>query len=180
MTRRKTRWLTVIGSATFVSTAGAIFTAAGADKPTSGPESTPPRVADLKWIAGHWGMEKNADTLEEIWSKPAGGCLMGMFRWIKDGNVWIYELLTIRDEKDGPVFRFRHFSDELRAWEDKDQPLTFGYVSHTDNEVVFENPQRKQMHRFIFRRDGTETLVVRLEGEKNGKPVSDEFRYTRR
>lgn len=180
MRRCKTRWLTVIGSATLVSTAGAIFAAAGADKPSSGSQATPPRVADLKWIAGHWSMQKNADTLEEIWSKPAGGCLMGMFRWIKDGNVWIYELLTIRDEKDGPVFRFRHFSKELGAWEDKDQPLTFRYVSHTDNEVIFENPQRKRMHRYIFRRDGPETLVIRLEGKKDGQPVSDEFRYTRR
>ena len=180
MRRCKTRWRTIIVFAALVSIAGAIFAAAGADKPSSGSESTPPRVADLKWIAGHWGMEKNADTLEEIWSKPAGGCLMGMFRWIKDGKVWMYELLTIRDEESGPVFRFRHFSNELGAWEDKDKPLTFGYVSHTDNEVVFENPQRKQMHRFIFRRDGTDALVIRLEGERDGKPGADEFRYTRR
>ena len=180
MIRGETRPLVIgLGCATLALGVGAVV-AFATGTPNSTHRSAPPHTSELAWIAGHWGMEKNADTLEEIWSKPAGGCLMGMFRWIKDGNVWIYELLTIRDEKDGPVFRFRHFRNELGAWESKEQPLTFRYVSHTDNEVVFENPQKKKMHRYIFRRDGTQTLVVRLEGEKNGKPVSDEFCYTRR
>ena len=149
-------------------------------KATSGSEATPPRVADLTWMAGHWAMERQRDTLDEVWSKPSGDCVMGVFRWIKRGKIWMYELLTIRDEESGPVYRFRHFSDQLRAWEEKDKPLTFAYLSHGPGEIVFENPERDHPRRFVFRMEREDTLLVRLEGYRKGELFVDDFRYTRR
>jgi hypothetical protein len=136
-------------------------------------------IADVAWIAGHWGLEQPAGTLEEIWSAPRGDCMMGMFRWMKNDKLWIYELLTIREEAGTLVFRFRHFGKALEAWEAKDQPLTYRLKSLTSDEAVFENSESEKAARYIFRRSGDDALLIRLESEKDGRVGADEFSYRR-
>lgn len=137
------------------------------------------KIADVAWIAGHWEASLNGARLEEFWSNPGGDCMVGMFRWVKDGKVWIYELLTIREEDDTLVFRFRHFSDEMDAWESKMEPLTYYLVSSSDREAVFENPASDSHRRYAFERADAKTLVVRVGAHRDGKLESKEFRYTR-
>ena len=85
--------------------------------------SIPAKIADVAWIAGHWETVFQDSLLQEHWSEPAGDSMMGMFRWLKKDKTWIYELLTIREESGSLVFRFRHFSDKLSAWEEKESRL---------------------------------------------------------
>ena len=39
-------------------------------------------VFDLSWLSGAWYGQVGDDLIEEHWSGPAAGTLMGMFRWI--------------------------------------------------------------------------------------------------
>jgi len=126
------------------------------------PGQKTPSVSDLAWIAGHWSMPRDGDTLEELWSAPSGNCMMGVFRWMKkDGTVRLFEVLSIVGEGDDIRFRFRHFGPDLTAWEEKDRPLSFKLTRLTDGEARFENGDRGEVNRYVFRRtkDGL-TIVV--------------------
>lgn len=57
----------------------------------------------LKPIAGHWKGEAMGGIIEEIWSPPQHGEMLGMLRLIIDGKPSFYELMTI-SEKDGGLF----------------------------------------------------------------------------
>lgn len=138
------------------------------------------QMSDLTFIAGQWSTERDGDYLEEVWSTPTGDSMMGMFRWIKSGKVWMYEILTIRKEDGGIVFRFRHFSNEFIPWEPKESPLTFKLIRFRDGEAVFENPGQDSPRRYSFIKNGEDGLRVRVQGHKDGKlGEGDIFDYRR-
>ncbi len=136
-------------------------------------------IADVAWIAGEWVKQNDKDRLEETWSVPRGDSMIGMFGWLKDGKVWIYELLTIREERGMLVLRFPHCGNDMSSWESKSEPLTYQLVSFSDNEVVFENPSSDSHRRYAFYRPDLNTLVVRVGAMHGGKLSSSEFVYHR-
>jgi hypothetical protein len=141
-------------------------------------EKAPVNLDDLAWLAGHWRGMKDGDVLDEQWSAPAGGALMGMFRWIKGGRVQMYEFLTIETDAEGrPVLLLRHFNAGLIAWEDKDTPWRYPLTSSGPREAVFTLPNGDT--RMTFRRPSEDTLIVLLERRKDGQTRTDEFNYTR-
>lgn len=137
-------------------------------------------LSNLSWIAGTWVANKDGNHLEEIWSEPVGDTMMGMFRWVKDGKVWMNEIMTITDESEGLVFRLRHFDRKMTAWEDKDDPFYYPVKHVGRNEIVFENPKRDQPRSMTYRRVD-DTLYVILEGYKDGqKSGSMDFVFQRK
>ena len=143
-------------------------------------ESTRPRIADVGWIAGNWIKQDEKNLLQELWTQPTGDSMVGTFRWIKNGKVWIYELMTIREEDDTLVFRFRHFGNDLEAWEPKTEPITYRLLSLSDRKAVFENPDDAEHHRYELSRPDEDTLMVRVGAKREGKIGYSEFRYKRR
>ena len=55
--------------------------------------------------------------------------MIGMWRYVGKGKLQIFELLSITDDDDGPVFRLRHFDPRMVAREEKDKPLALRLVS---------------------------------------------------
>lgn len=142
-------------------------------------ESAGPRISDVAWIAGNWIKRDGKNLLQELWTEPTGDSMVGSFRWIKDGKVWIYELMTIREEGGTLVFRFRHFASDMTAWEPKTEPITYRLLSLGDREAVFENPNDAKHHRYELSRPDDKTLLVRVGAKREGKIAYNEFRYTR-
>lgn len=136
-------------------------------------------VADFSWLAGAWKGEIGGDLIEEQWTPPAGGAMLGMFRWLKGEKVVVYELLALEQRPEGPVLMLRHFKPGLVAWEDKEGAIPFHLVSYKPGEGVFDNRDPGKPVRLIYRKEG-EALVAVLERTEDGKPVSDTFRYNRR
>jgi hypothetical protein len=146
--------------------------------PLSAADPKPPAsVADLAWIAGQWQSQKGGDQLDEHWSTPASGTMMGMFRWIKDGKILVYELLVLEDGARGPVLVFRHFGAGLIGWEEKDKPLRCPLAGGGPGEAAFACEGTST--RLTFRRVGDNGLTVLLERQKDGQARTDEFVYTR-
>lgn len=143
-------------------------------------ESPVAKLASLSWMAGQWVRTQGKDDLEESWSGPTHDSLMGMFRWVKDGKVWMFEFMTITVEGDEIVFRLRHFDRSLKPWEPQDAPLTYKMKSLSGDEVVFEHPEKNDPKRFVYRRPGKDKFVVRLESEKDGKLSGSEFEFRRK
>jgi len=71
---------------------------------TPGPSTGEPKLADLAWMAGHWGGEVDGTRTEEVWLAPAGGFLLGMNRSAPKSGRGEFEFLRIEERADGIVY----------------------------------------------------------------------------
>ena len=132
-------------------------------------------VAGLTWMQGTWVRdEEDGQYLEETWSGPDSGALVGMFRWNRGGKPFMCEMMTIAHEDDKIIFRLRHFNVALKPWE-KETPLTYAMSKVGENQITFEDPNNAPDHprRFVYKRTGDQ-LAVRLENADGG---GDEFTF---
>ena len=133
------------------------------------PEPDPPGgVEALAWISGCWMQTRPDGFVEEHWTKPAGGTLLGMSRTVKAGRTSEYEFLQIRDV-DG---RLAYVAKPSGQAED-----TFPMKSMTDAQVVFEDPKHDFPQRIIYWQDRPGILRARIEGTLNGKLEFEEWTW---
>jgi hypothetical protein len=136
-------------------------------------------IESLAWIVGRWAGEHGSDFYEEWWSEPAGGTMVGMFRWLHAGAPRFYELLTVEPENDRLVWRIKHFGPGMVGWEERDGAVTLDLVALGDEEATFL--KRGEARWMIYRRDSaTDELVAYFETEGEAHAAEDEFRYARR
>ena len=93
--------------------------------------------------------------------------MLGMWRFVKDGQLKLYELLALTQEEGGPVLRLRHFNPRMVGWEEKDAPLAMPLIHRRGQEAVFEgpgSPGTKGLVRLTYRREGDD-LTVTLDKE---------------
>src|ERR1700730_3248015 len=100
-----------------------------------------PQHADInvvRWLSGSWNGEAFGGTVEEIWSQPAGGTMMGMFRLIDKEKVTFSEFEEIVEQGNLLIFRVKHFTSAFVGWEEKEKSVDFKLLSSTENEVRFD------------------------------------------
>lgn len=105
------------------------------DHPDNRPTAT---IADMAWLAGNWEGEAFGGTFEEIWGAPADGTMIGMYRLVHEGATTLYEFQLIEEEAGSLVLKVKHFDADLRAWEEKEEYVSFPLVKLTENAVYFE------------------------------------------
>jgi hypothetical protein len=152
--------------------------AAGQDKNTehtyklaAGAKSPPATIADMAWLAGHWTGPALGGTSDEIWSPPAHGTMMGMYRLLRDGKPVFYELLTLIEEGGTLMLRLKHFHPNLVGWEEKDKSVSFPLVKKEPGSVHFEG--------MSFHPRGDELVVYLAIGQKDGSAREETFTYRR-
>lgn len=152
--------------------------ARGSDEPAAAPAVT---VEDLAWIAGAWVGSLGEDAIEEAWLAPAGGAMTGLFRWLKGGEVYLYEMFTLEPSEDGGVLLWlRHFKPNLVAWEDEDGAIPLHLVPGSrPEEAAFDNRDPENPVRVTYRRDGRDRMTVLLDLRRGGESVRMEFSYAR-
>jgi hypothetical protein len=64
--------------------AATLFILAAAPAPAV-PPAGQDAVAELAWLAGSWSGETGGLAMEEHWTAPSGGALLGMHRDVKSG-----------------------------------------------------------------------------------------------
>jgi hypothetical protein len=137
-------------------------------------------IDGLGWMQGEWVRQQDDDRLEEIWSAPSEDSLIGMFRWSKQGKLWMTELMHITVEGEEVVFRLKHFGRDLAGWEPNDPPAAYKLVEQGDRRAVFENPKVDNPRRFLFSVDDEGRYTVRLESVKGEKTTAMEFVFEKR
>lgn len=157
---------------------GAGLAAAGSAVAEVDPAGDPPGLDALSWISGSWSGEALGGEVEEIWSEPADGTMVGVFRLRAGGKTQVIEYLMITQEASGPVYRFKHFNSDYSTWE-KDTPLLFDRVTIGEGEAIFESSVQDRPKRLIYRRAG-DRLTVTVEGYENGELSSFEVPMQRR
>ncbi len=97
-----------------------------------------PKLENIKWIAGNWKGEAFGGLTEENWSEPSGGSMMATFKLIDKGQVVFYEIEIIREIENSLVLQLKHFDNDLKGWETKDETVDFPLKEITPNKVIFE------------------------------------------
>lgn len=96
-----------------------------------------PKLENVAWISGNWKGEAFGGQTEEIWSEPSGGSMMATFKLINNGKVSFYEIEIIREIENTLILQLKHFNNDLKGWETKDETIDFPLEKITPNKVVF-------------------------------------------
>ena len=97
--------------------------------------------------------------------------MIGMSRTVAGGKTVFTEYIQIR-ESNGQLAYI--VSLGLAA-----KPVVFKLVKGSDNEATFENPEHDFPQRIIYRRESTDSLFARIEGQEKGVNKGIDFRYRR-
>lgn len=94
-------------------------------------------IQDLALFIGCWEGTSGDDLIEEHWTSAAYGNMTGMFRWMKNGEVYIYELMALIEKKNEMILYLRHFDKDFKGWEEKEIPLVFQLTETNGTKAVF-------------------------------------------
>ena len=134
-----------------------------------GQSSPAANIQQVSWIAGQWKGNAFGSYVEENWSQPQGKSMMASFRMVSDGQVKFYELEIIREVNGSLILELKHFTNELKGWETKDETVVFPLVEITETAVYFDG--------MTFRNISKNEMHVFVDIEDNGKHTEAAFIY---
>ena len=94
-------------------------------------------IADISFLSGPWIGTGLGGVSEEIWSKPQGGTMMGVYRLIKADKPVFYEMMWMLETEGTLILRLKHFNPYLTGWEEKDKTVDFKFVKKDGNRLYF-------------------------------------------
>ena len=125
-------------------------------------------VDSLRWMAGSWAGAVNGIAMEEHWTAPSGGTLVGMHRDVSNGRTASFEFLRI-EVQDG---RLVYLASPRGA-----PPTAFAAAEVGHQRIVFENKTHDFPQRVLYWREGAR-LCARIEGTLKGKTSAEEWRWS--
>jgi hypothetical protein len=147
------------------STPNTLTLPAGAPRPSAS-------VADLGWLAGRWAGEGLGGSIDEVWSEPAGGAMVGYFRLVRDGKPVLYEIPTLLEVEGSVELRLKHVNPDMTGWEEKNGFVTFRLVKHDAGAAYFSG--------LTFRRVNDREMEGYLAlRDKDGTVREEKFVYRR-
>ncbi len=131
-----------------------------------------PKLKNIDWISGNWKGEAFGGLTEENWSKPSGGSMMATFKLINDGKVSFYEIEIIRELENTLILQLKHFNNDLKGWETKDETIDFPLKEITSTKVVFDGMTFEKV-------SDNEMNVYADIHQKDGSIETVKFNYTK-
>ncbi|MFX0555748.1 DUF6265 family protein [Maribacter sp. CXY002] len=137
-----------------------------------GTASPKAKLAAIDWLTGHWKGEAFGGIAEEIWSPPLGGSMMFSFKLVINNKVNFYELGHIKEIDGTLLLQLKHFSSDLKGWEEKENTIDFKLVKIAGDIFYFddftiERISDKKIHMYVL-----------IEHEDGAKEEA-KFEYTR-
>jgi len=139
------------------------------DDPANRPSA---KIESVSWLVGSWNGTAFGGTIEEVWSEPSSGTIMGMFKVMHNDKPSLYEFELIIEEKGSLTIQLKHFNADFTGWEEKDEFVSFPLVKLTQNSIYFDG--------WTFRRDGPNRLKVYVSIEEKGKVYEEELIFHRK
>jgi hypothetical protein len=127
-------------------------------------------LARVAWLQGCWEARASNRVIEESWTAPRGGAMVGLGTTVRRDSLVEYELILLR-LVDGALAYEAHPSGQGVA--------TFTAREATDSTVIFRNPDHDYPQEVGYRRAGADSLIAWVDGTLNGKARRMEFRYAR-
>jgi len=134
--------------------------------PASAPAAAPGRLGAAAFLAGVWRQLQGESRVEEFWTGPAGGLMLGAGRELAGGKLAFFEHMRI--EERGATLVYVALPLDQGATD-------FALESLGPQEIVFANEAHDYPKRIRYRLEADGTLVARVEGDGR----AEEWRYTR-
>lgn len=135
-----------------------------APQPAPNVTVAPATIKDVAWIAGTWTGGTAPTVMEERWTPPGGGTMIGVSRTVRGGSMTAFEYLCITQRAGGLVYT---------AMPNGRAPATDFLLTAIDaDSATFENPSHDfpKKIRYAKRPDGGMEAVV--SGDANRKPFT--------
>ena len=113
----------------------------------------------LRWMAGCWESKSGSRLIEERWTQPRGGLMLGVSRTSRNDSIVEFEQVRVETRSNGVYYvasPSRQATAEFRA------------TSILDSSAVFENPAHDFPRKITYRRAGPDSLVASIEGPRGG------------
>ena len=117
-------------------------------------------LAPVVWMSGLWRSNDGGLLVEEQWSAPAGGMMLGWGREVRDGSVRFFEQLRLEDRGTGVFYVASPRGEGSTA---------FKLVHASAGEAVFENPAHDDPKRISYRLEPDGSLLARTESDLAGR-----------
>ena len=127
-------------------------------------------VERLAWLQGCWESVTPRRVIEEYWTAPRGGSMLGTGRTLRGDSLVEYELVLLR-EREGRLVYEAHPSGQPSA--------VFTAREVTDSSVLFENPAHDYPQSVGYRRLGGDSLLAWIDGTVGGNSRRVDFPYAR-
>ncbi len=121
----------------------------------------------LGWMQGCWMVAGSEPGSGEQWTSAEGGSMLGMSRTIKAGKTVEFEFMQIREVAPGQLAFIAQPSGK--------PPTTFTLLKQDGGAVVFENKGHDFPQRIMYRPDGAQAMMARIEGTSQGKIKGIDF-----
>ena len=128
------------------------------------------RVTEVAWLAGCCEQAAGPRLVEEQWTRPRGGLMLGVGRTVR-GDTLVEDEQTRIFERGGRLVFGANPSGQASA--------EFESIEVSDSSVTFENPAHDFPQRVMYRRRGADSLIARVEGMRSGKLRGADFPYAR-
>ncbi|CAN5180167.1 hypothetical protein BH23GEM2_BH23GEM2_18480 [soil metagenome] len=129
----------------------------------------PARIESVAWLRGCWESVAQQRTVEERWTAPRAGSMLGTSRTTRNGTLLEHEFITLR-EIDGGL--------DYQAQPSGQPAAAFHSTVITDSSVVFENPGNDFPQLIGYRR-GADSLHAWIEGPGRSGTRRVNFAYRR-
>ena len=121
-----------------------------------------PTIDDFSWLVGDWQTAAGGKSqVDEHWTAPAGGSMMGMSRTVAGGRTTEFEYLRIEQRADG-IYYVAHPKARCPGTD-------FKLTSLNTTEAIFENPAHDFPKRIIYRITPEGSLVATVDGGPGSK-----------
>jgi len=131
------------------------------------PSGVAAHIGDANWITGVWREARAELRVEEFWTPPAGGQMLGAGRGLRGGKLEFFEHLRIEERGSTLVYVALPFGTGATE---------FVLRSRTPHEMLFENLAHDYPKRIRYRLESDGTLVTRIEGDGGS---GEEWHFTR-
>lgn len=118
------------------------------------------RMSDLAFMAGSWAADRNGVLMEEHWTQPAGGMMLGMHRDVKPDGSAFFEVLRIEVRNEELVY--------LASPRGK-PAVAFVYTGGNEKKATFENLQHDYPKRIHYELNDQGMLIASIDGGPDDK-----------
>jgi hypothetical protein len=125
-------------------------------------------ISDLNWLSGDWQGTGGRAQVEEHWTQPAGGSMLGMSRTVAGARTVEFEYLRIEQRDDG-IYYVAQPKGRCLATD-------FRLTRASALEAVFENPAHDFPKRIIYRKSADDSLTASIDAGEGTKAMTFSFK----
>ncbi len=96
------------------------------------------KITKMGWLEGNWKSKGKEISIQESWTRNGAHSMMGVASIYERDKIILFEICTITEEEGTLILRLRHFSDQLKAWEEKDKPIEKKLLKIENSKFYFD------------------------------------------